>query len=165
MPFRPLNAAPIGNAANQAIAQILTNPLVGTPFEHFRAQWLDDSLYDNRGRPDYLAENSGEFQSGVQYIANPDNPLRGIFCPIARRPTQDKPGIFYEAQMQLFVTDDLGEVFTLDEGERSRPKLQDRFLINSQTFYATQPAFACMQGEAIAAWRIDLALQRYPVIT
>ncbi len=155
----PIQNIQMGDLAIQAIAQILSNPLFGTPFEHFQAQ-IAASSFNEKGQPDYLSFNPGAYNSGIEYIPNPANPLRGLFCQAPRRFNQQPDGIRYEATMELYVQVNLGQVFKVQD---RFPKLQDKFVVNGQTYYAANPAFPCQMGEAIAAWKIELALERYPV--
>jgi len=136
------------------------HPRYGTPYEHYRAQAVDPSVFDDQGRPDYLASEPGLYTSGVQFVSNPLNPLRGFFCNAPRQPFQDKGGIYLAADYKLYIPQDLGLIYKLSD--RSI-KLQDMFKINGQTLYATQPAVPCLQGEITAAYEINLTLQRYPV--
>jgi hypothetical protein len=149
-----------GELAIAALQSILNNPLFGTPFDHYQAQ-IASSSFNAKGQPDYLSLDPGVYNSGIQYVANTANPLRGVFCPAPRRANQQIDGIRYEASMELYTQVDLGQVFKVQE---KFPKLQDKFVINGQAFYAANPAFPCQMGEAIAAWKIELALERYPVV-
>jgi hypothetical protein len=141
----------------QSVAQ---NPLIGATIEHYFAQYVDDGSFTKYGQIDYLAQEVGQDQTGIKYVANPKNPIRGVFCSSGRRPVQDKGGIRYEAQPQIILLEDPGEVYSLDP---EKPKRQDKFIVSGRTYYATAPAFPCQMGDTIAAFKIDLALERYPV--
>ena len=141
-----------------ALHRALQHPFYGTPIAHYRATYPKNE--EVTSKPDYLAANPGDYGSGIVYVANIDNPLRGVFCQSPRKPVQEVAGIYYQAQADLYVMQDLGEVFAL---ENDRPKRQDRFIINGQTYYAAAPSFPCMMGTTIALWKIDLVLERYPV--
>lgn len=156
----PIGNSQIGSLAIQAIrSALVNNPLYGTPIYHHQAQ-IASADFNKQGQPDYLSANPGVHGSGINYVPNPANPLRGIFCPSPRKPYQDKGGIYYQAQMEIYLLDNIGEIFVL---ENDRPKRQDKFVINNQTYYCIAPAFPCQMGEAIAAWKIELNLERYPV--
>lgn len=157
-PVIPNSAA--GFLAIQALKRAVQSPLYGTPFEHYQAQLAAPENFNDRGLPDYLAADPGVYSTGVNYTPNPKNPQRGIFCRAPFRPQQDVGGIYYVAQMSLYVFDDPGEVYKLDG---TYPKRQDMFIINGQKYYATAPATPCQTGETIAAWQIDLNLERFPV--
>jgi len=161
MPFQPAQPSPTSTLISRLLTQVVQNPLYGTPFEHYRAEWVDDTAFDERGRPNYLARSPGQDATGITFKANPENPLRGVFCPSPRKAMLDNRGMFFQSDFQLYVLEDLGTVYQIVE---NRPKLQDKFVINQQTCYAAQPAFPCVQGETVAAWKIDLVLQRYPVV-
>lgn len=161
MPLSPLQPTqPIANWQSNLVGNILNNPLFGTPIAHYKAEHVGAGNFDRRGNPDYLAADPGDYATGVQYVANPDNPLKGIFCQAKRHPHQDKGGIYYVAQMEIYLTENLGDVFVLDG---HYPKRQDRFIINGQTYYAVAPSLPCQIGAAIAAYKIELNVERYPV--
>lgn len=140
--------------------RVLQNPLAGTQINHFRAEWVDPVNFDDRGRADYLAADAGIYDSGVNYTPNPCNPLLGIFCAPRTRPTQDKAGMTYQAEMEIYLATDPGEVFVLDG---TYPKKQDRFDINGTSWYAIAPALPCLSGSVTAMYKVQLTRQRYPV--
>lgn len=142
------------------LAQVVANPLIGATIQHFIAGYVAESNFSVYGQVDYLAPDAGQDQTGITYTANPNNPLRGVFCATSRRPVQDKGGIRYEAQPQIILLEDPGEVFAVDP---KFPKRQDKFIVSGRTYYAAAPAFPCQMGDTIAGFRIDLALERYPV--
>lgn len=144
---------------SQILARQVNHPLFGADIDHFRAEYAPDNTFAE-GNPDYLAANPGQQNTGVIYTPNEDNPLRGVFCPVPLQPVQAQGGIYYQGDMQIIVLQDLGEVFKLDE---AKPKRQDKFVIQGNTFYASSPAFPCQQGSAIVAWQIFLSRERYPV--
>jgi hypothetical protein len=152
--------SPQGELVLQVIKNAINHPLFGTPFEHHQAQHVAPNNFNDRGQPDYLAPDPGVYSTGITYVANPANPLRGIFCRAPYRPYQDVGGIYYQAQMNLHVLDELGDIFLLDG---KYPKRQDKFVINGIDYYATAPATPCQMGETIAAWTIELNRERYPV--
>lgn len=152
--------APQGQYLQAAISVILRNPLVGTPIYHYQAQHADSDQFNEIGQPDYLASDPGVFESGIQYVANPDNPIRGIFCARKLNPYQDKGGIYYQGEFEVYLPSDPGEVFILDD---KYPKRQDKFVINGGNYYATAPVFPCLMGETVAAWQVFLSRERYPV--
>lgn len=159
-PPSPFPNTPLGGLAIQAIQRMLQSTVYSATVMHYQAQLLDSGSYSDRGKPSYLAEDPGVFGSGVQYVPNPDNPLRGVFCPVKRTPYQDVGGIYYQAQAELYLATNPGEIYKLDD---KYPKRQDRFDVLGQTYYAVGPAFPCSLGDAIAAWKIELNLERYPV--
>lgn len=142
----------------RSLQQAIKNPLMGVDVQHYRAQLAPAPNFTPYGQPDYLSLNPGEFASGVEY-ASPVL-LRGVFCQAKRQPYQDKGGIYYTAQTHLFLLENPGEIFVLDD---RFPKRQDKFVISGATYYAIAPTFPCQSGETIAAWKIDLNIQRYPV--
>lgn len=143
-----------------ALLKLLQSPQLGTPVEHYKAQLVEDETFDKHGQPDYLAKNAGDFESGVQYISNPRNPLRGIFCRSPLRPNQETAGITYQAEMDLYLPVDPGDVFVLQE---NRPKRQDRFDIQGGRYYAIAPTMPCVVGEVVSLWKVQLSRERYPV--
>jgi hypothetical protein len=142
------------------IANMLKRSLNATSILHFQSEWAPPANFDERGNPDYLAADSGVFDSGIRYRPNPQNPLKGIFCPAKRNPFQAVSGIYYQADVEIYVLEDLGSVFVLDG---KYPKRQDAFEALGRRYYATAPAFPCAQGDLIVAWKISAALERYPV--
>jgi hypothetical protein len=144
----------------KTLLRMLKNPLLGVDVEHYRAEHVGATNFTPYYQPDYLAINPGENATGVQYSPNPENPLRGVFCQAKRTPLQDKGGIYYTAQTHLFLLENPGEVFALDD---RLPKRQDKFVVSGQTYYAIAPAVPCQSGSVIAAWKIELTLQRYTV--
>lgn len=142
------------------LQRVLTNPLLSVNVEHYQAQLVSPSNFTPYYQPDYLATNPGVFASGVEYAPNPNNPIRGTFCQAPRQSYQDKSGIYYVAQYNLFLIGDPGEIYILDD---KYPKRQDKFVIQGRTYYAIAPAMPCQQGEIVAAYKIELNLQRYPV--
>ena len=151
-----------GEWIQQAIAQVIANPMFGTTVEHFQAQLVEPENYTKYGQPDYLAANPGDYAAGIQYIPNPANPLRGIFCRAKYNPYQDKGGIYLQAQAELYLPHDPGEVFVLDG---KYPKRQDRFVISGGVYYAVAPTFPCQLGDTVAAFKIELSRERFPVRT
>lgn len=152
--------SPIGSGFQGVLAQWINHPLMGTEIDHYRAEYTPPETFNQDGNPDYLAQSPGQQSSGIVYTPNPDNSLRAVFCPVSLRPIQDQAGIYYQGDMQIFLLEDLGEVYQLND---DKPKRQDKFIVQGQTFYASSPAFPCQQGSAIAAWQIYLARERYPV--
>lgn len=150
------------NYLQAAIAQILRSPYAGTPVDHYWATLAGDENFDKYGKPDWLGESPGQDASGVRYEPNPDNPLRGLVCKAPYRPQQDRAGIIYVAEFELYLPHDPGEVFVL---AGDRPKRQDKFLIQGGVYYATAPVFPCIAGEMVAAFKISLSRERYPVRT
>lgn len=146
--------------AAQIVQQVLMSPSAGVPVIHWIAEHVNVASFNGRGQPDYLAPDAGLYQTGIRYTADPRNPLRGVLCRAPKVPNQDKGGIFYQAQMDLYLPVDPGAIFVLHE---KLPKRQDRFDISGLILYATGPAMPCQQGEQIAAWKISLSLERYPV--
>lgn len=142
------------------LSRVLVNSSFGTTVDHYQAQHVEPDAFDDQGRPDYLSSNSGFQDSGVEYIPNPENPLRGMFCPAPRRPVQEAAGVFYQAQMELYLTENLGDIFVLDD---RYPKRQDAFEIAGRRYYAVCPATPCTLGDTTACWKIELSLERYPV--
>lgn len=145
---------------NQLLQQIIKNPLVGTPIEHWQSQFVEIENFNAHGVPHYLSKESGEFSTGLRFVANPANPLRGVVCRAPWRPVQAVDGIHYTAQFELYLPIDLGEVFKLDD---RLPKRQDRFVINGVDYYAIAPSLPCMAGETIGCWKIELNRGKYPV--
>lgn len=133
---------------------------MGTNIEHYQAQTADGADFNRKGQPDWLASDPGVNATGVNFVANPGNPLRGVFCQAPRRPLQDKGGIYYTAQFELYLPVDLGEVFELSG---DRPKRQDRFVIGGKTYYAIAPSMPCQAGDTVALFKIELNIERYPV--
>jgi hypothetical protein len=125
-----------------------------------RSQLTAPENFTPYGQPDYLAADPGIHATGVKYMPSEKNPLRGVYCRAPIRPLQDKGGIYYQAQMELYLPDNPGEIYVLDD---KYPKRQDAFEIAGQRYYAIAPATPCMSGEVIAAWKIELNLERYPV--
>lgn len=144
----------------QAIANVFRLPYFGVPVCHFKASLVEDAAFDKYGKPDYLAADAGEFDSGVQYEPNPDNPLRGVYCKPSIRPNMDKGGIIYQAELDLYLPVDVGDVFVL---EGDRPKRQDKFEIQGARYYATAPALPCQIGEVVSVWKIPISRERFPV--
>lgn len=142
----------------QQIAAVLNNPLLGATVLHYRAVHVEDAVFDSQGQPDYLNPSAGVYASGIDYIANPSNPLRGVFCKPKLRPFQDKGGIYYQADGQLYLANDPGEVYVLHP---ERPKRQDRFVIAGGVYYAAGPTFPCQMGDTVALFQIDLVRERY----
>lgn len=157
---RPDTRSPVGAFAAQAIRNILSNPLFGTTVYHYRAELAPQANFNDRGQPDYLGASPGHFASGVVYTPNPNNPLKGAFCQIPRKPVQEVSGIYYQATHELIVLEDLGLVYELDG---QYPKRQDAFDIAGYRWYATGPATPCQQGDVLVGWKIELNLERYPV--
>jgi hypothetical protein len=151
-----------GPFLRQAIANVINNPLFGATVYHYRALEATGANHNSLGQPDYLAPAPGLYDSGVDFEANPSNPLRGIFCRQKSNPYQDKGGIYYQAEAQLYLLDDPGELFILSD---NRPKRQDKFVIAGGTYYATAPIFPCQMGDTVAAFQIFLSRERYPVRT
>ena len=154
--------APQGGYLQRAIAQILALPFAGTPVEHWQAQLATNENFTKYGQPDWLGPAPGQDATGVTYVANPANPLRGIFCRAPYRPNQDRAGITYVGEMELYLPQDPGEVFTL---EGDRPKRQDKFIISGGIYYATAPVMPCQVGEVAAAFKISLSRERFPART
>lgn len=150
----------LGTLAIAAIQGAIANTIYGTTVYHYQAQHAGAENYDSAGRPDYLAADSGVYGSGIVFVPNPQNPLKGIFCQAPRQPYQDVGGIYYTAQMELYLPVDLGPVFQLDG---KYPKRQDRFEIHGRTYYAIAPSMPCMVGDTTGIWKIQLNLERYPV--
>lgn len=151
-----------GSYLQSMIQQVLRSPYAGTVVEHYQAQVVGDQNFDKYGRADWLGESPGQDATGIRFVPNPNNPLRGIFCRAPYRPYQDKGGIYYQAEMELYLPEDIGEVFVLGE---NRPKRQDKFLISGGTYYATAPVMPCQAGETVAAFKISLSRERYPART
>lgn len=150
----------LGGYAIAMLQNVIANPSFGTTVAHFQATHATGT-FDDRGRPDYLSKTDiGVNQTGVNYAPNPANPIRGVFCQAKRQPRQQPGGIYYDAQFELYVAENLGEVYRLFD---DRPKLQDRFDIHGQSYYAIAPAMPCAVGDTVAAWQIQLNIQRYPV--
>ncbi|MCD8487885.1 MAG: hypothetical protein LRZ84_14405 [Desertifilum sp.] len=147
-------------AFSQMVAAIVNNPLFGATIIHYQSVWVEATNFNREGQPNYLAWNPGIHETGIVYELNPANPLRGIFCQNKRRPSQDKNGIYYGGEFELYLTVDLGEVYVLDG---KFPRKQDKFEIAGRTYYATSPVMPCQLGDTIAAYKIDLAIERYPV--
>ena len=160
LPPQPINNTALGGLAIQAVQRVLRTTSYSATVLHFQAVHTGESNYDDRGRPDYLAPNPGLYASGVEYVPNPNNPLKGMFCPSPRRPTQEVSGIYYAAQCDLYLPENIGEVFQVGE---KYPKRQDRYEILGQVYYAIAPAFPCSLGDSIACWKIELNRERYPV--
>lgn len=140
------------------LAQILTLSPNGIEFEHYRAQ--HSTGYDCDDRPDYLSPDPGDYGSGIKFVANLSNPIRGAFCPPKRSVCFGKDGVTFQAETELYVPVDLGPVYQLFE---RRPKLQDKFIILGQTYYASGPAVPCVRGNLAALWKIPLMLSQIPV--
>lgn len=151
-----------GAFIRQAIANVINNPMFGATVYHYRAIEATQPDYNTLGQPSYLAPEPGLYDSGVGYEPSPHNPLRGVFCRQKSNPYQDKGGIYYQAEGQLYLLDDPGEVFVLLD---NRPKRQDRFEIAGGVYYATAPVFPCQMGDTVAAFQIFLSRERYPVRT
>lgn len=145
---------------SQQLAQWVNHPLFGTNIDHYRAEYAPPETFPDDSTPDYLAASPGQQLTGITYTPNENNPLRGVFCLAPVRPIQDVGGIYYQADMQIVLLEDLGDVFQLDE---SKPKRQDKFIIDGSTYYANSTSFPCQQGSAIVAWQIFLTKERYPV--
>jgi hypothetical protein len=153
---------PQGRFIRQAIATVIRNPLYGSTVFHYRARAAIAADYNTLGQPSYLAPEPGLYDSGVEYDANPENPLKGIFCRKKQNPFQDKGGQYYQGEAELYLLSDPGEVFVLST---DRPKRQDKFVIAGGTYYATAPAFPCQMGDTVAAFQVFLSRERYPVRT
>lgn len=153
---------PQGIFIRQAIAQVIQNPLYGSTVYHYRAIEAVNADYNSLGQPSYLAPAPGVHGSGVEYEANPQNPLKGIFCRQKQTPFQDKGGQYYQGEAQLYLLTDPGEVFVLSE---DRPKRQDKFVIAGGIYYATAPVFPCQAGDTVAAFQVFLSRERYSVRT
>ena len=151
---------PQSSYLQQAIQNLLKWPQFGTPIEHYKAQLVEDEAFDKQGQPDYLSAEVGEFESGVRYVPNPSNPLRGIFCRAPIRPNQETSGITFQSDTDLYLPVDPGDVFVLED---NRPKRQDRFDIQGVRFYAVAPATPCQAGEVVSLWKISISRERYPV--
>lgn len=151
-----------GAFIRQAIANVIRNPMFGSTVYHYRAIPAGSADYNSLGQPSYLAPGPGVYASGVDYEQNPENPLKGIFCRQKQNPYQDKGGMYYQGEAQLYLLSDPGEVFTLSE---NRPKRQDKFVIAGGTYYATAPVFPCQMGDTVAAFQVFLSRERYPVRT
>lgn len=161
VPPAALQNTPIGGYALQMLQNVINNPNFGSTILHYQAVHADSASFDKRGRPDYLAKTDpGIHATGVEYVANPDNPLRGIFCQAPRQPYQDVGGIYYTAQFELYLATNPGEIYKLDD---NLPKRQDRFDVMGQSYYAIAPAMPCALGDTIGAWRIQLNVERFPV--
>lgn len=150
---------PQGIFLRQAIAQIVTNPLVGSTVYHWKAKPAK-ATFNDAGQPDYLSPQPGLFDSGVDYDPNPNNPLRGIFCRPKQTPFQDKGGIYYQGEASLYLVEDPGEVFVV---VNSRPKRQDRFEIAGGVYYAVAPVLPCQMGDTVAAFQVFLSRERFGV--
>jgi hypothetical protein len=153
---------PQGKFIRQAIANVIRNPLYGSTVYHYRAKVAVGADYNSLGQPGYLAPAPGVYDSGVEFEANPDNPLKGIFCRQKQNPFQDKGGQYYQGEAQLYLLSDPGEVFILSA---NRPKRQDKFVIAGGIYYATAPVFPCQMGDTVAAFQVFLSRERYPVRT
>jgi hypothetical protein len=125
---------------------------------HFRAQHATG--YDCQGQVDYLSDDPGEFGTGINWVANTANPIKGAFCRPKRRLCQGKDGIYFETTAEFFTATDLGDVCKLFD---DKPKLYDRFEILGQRYYATGPAHPCSNGNSVGLWKIPLILERVPV--
>ena len=151
----------LGAYALQALQAVINNPNFGTTVYHYQAQHADPKAFDKRGRPDYLSKTDpGDYATGIEFVENPNNPLRGVFCQAPRQPYQDTGGIYYTAQFELYLAQDPGEIFSLDD---KYPKRQDKFIVQGNTYYAIAPAMPCALGATVGAWRIQLNVERYPV--
>ena len=151
---------PQSSYLQQAIERLVKWPQFGVPVEHYMAQLVADETFDKQGQPDYLAQEAGEFESGVKYLSNPRNPLRGIFCRAPIRPNQETSGLFYQSETDLYLPVDPGNVCVLED---NRPKRQDRFDIQGARYYAVAPAMPCQIGEVVSMWKISISRERYPV--
>jgi hypothetical protein len=151
-----------GGYLQEVIARVLQSPYAGTPVEHHQAQLVEDENFTKYGQADWLGPAPGQDATGVTYVPNPDNPLRGIFCRAPYRPQQDRAGITYVGEMDLYLPKDPGEVFVL---EGDRPKRQDKFIISGGVYYATAPVMPCQAGELAVAFKISLSRERFPVRT
>lgn len=125
---------------------------------HFRAE--HSKGYDCQGQADYLSADPGEFGSGINWVANTANPIKGTFCRPKRRLCQGKDGIYFETTAEFFTATDLGAIVQLFD---DKPKLYDRFEILGQRYYATGPAHPCSNGNNVGLWSIPLILERFPV--
>jgi len=148
------------NMAIAAIANVLKRSPGATSIYHYQSELAEPSNFDDSYRPDYLAQDPGLYDSGVKYSPNPKNPLKGLFCPAKRNPFQALSGIYYQADIEIYLAEDPGPVFVLDG---KYPKRQDAFEIVGQRYYATAPVFPCLQGDTVILWKISAALERYPV--
>lgn len=143
----------------QVVGNVLQNPLLGTTILHFQAFLAGPENFNEQGKPDYLAPGAGLYGSGVRYTPNPKNPLRGVFCRKPLRPFQENAGIHYQAECEIYLPEDPGEVFILDD---KYPKRQDRFEVAGGVYYATAPVFPCQIGDTVAAWQVSLSRERFP---
>ena len=154
--------SPQGDYLQSVVQRLMQLPYAGTVVQHYQAQLVEDGNFNKLGQPDWLGDAPGQDATGIQFVPNPANPLRGIFCRAPYRPYQDKGGIYYQAEMDLYLAQDIGEVFVLEE---NRPKRQDKFVISGGTYYATAPVMPCQAGETVAAFKISLSRERYPART
>ena len=159
VPPRSLPNTVQGGYFTGLVQNAIANGIHGTTVEHYQAQWVEES-FSERGTPDYLAGEAGEQGTGIRYTANPQNPLKGAFCPTQKRPVQGPEGQYYQADMELYLAKFPGDVYRLDD---KKPKLQDRFVIQGQRYYAIAPAMPCTLGDSAAAWKILLTIERSPV--
>lgn len=156
----PIPNTVVGGLAVGIVQNAIANSIYSATVLHFQASHVDSANFNERGRPDWLGVDTGEQGTGVTYTPNPNNPLKGIFCPAPKRPIQGPEGIYYQADMELYLANYPGDVFRLFD---NRPKLQDRFDIHNQRYYATSPAMPCALGDNLAAWKIALIIERSPV--
>lgn len=152
--------SPQSGYLQQTLTNLFKQPYFGTPVEHFKAELVAAESFDKYGKPDWMAQESGQYDSGIKFAPNPDNPLRGVYCRAPLRPNQEPAGITLQAEVDLYLPVDPGDVFVLHD---DRPKLQDKFVIQGNVFYATAPVFPCQVGEAVALWKVSLSRERYPV--
>lgn len=150
---------PQSSYLQQAFINVLKNPWAGVPICHYKARLAEDETFDKYGHPDYMASQSGDFDSGVLYDANPSNPLRGVYCRAPLRPNLDPGGFTLQAELDLYLPVDVGDVFVL---EGDRPKRQDRFDIQGGRFYAAGPSIPCQGGEIVGLWKIPIIRERFP---
>lgn len=148
-----------GRYLSRLVDVLLNHPSLGVTFEHFRARRVGTTNF-LENQPDYLAANAGEFDAGVYYVPDAGNPYRGCLCPIRKRPVQEKAGIYYVAEFELVMAHDPGVVFSLDD---RLPKLQDRFRIRDNWYYAVAPAIPCHAGETVVLYQVPVSHQRYEV--
>ncbi|HEY9752454.1 MAG TPA: hypothetical protein V6C46_05860 [Coleofasciculaceae cyanobacterium] len=158
-PPNPIANTQMGNLAIAAIQNIIGGQF-GTDVYHFQAQLAPTATFDDRDRPDYLAAEPGFNSTGIIFVANPKNPIKGIFCQAPQRPIQENAGIYFQADMELYLPEDIGPTFVVDT---NGPKRQDKFVIFGTDYYSANPATPCILGMTTACWKISLTLQRYPV--
>jgi hypothetical protein len=142
------------------VKNFINNPLHGATILRYLAANTQPEAHDSRGRPDYLSDDRGYQATGIQYVADPRNPYKGIFCRGRNTVLQLLAGIQYVSSHEIYLAEDPGEVYILDD---HYPKRQDRFVIQNINYYATGPAEPCQLGDSIAAWKIGLNRERFPV--